>query len=208
MSSIAPDVPVSAARTQDASAAPVGGTALVLAGALAVIAAGVHMLVTPEHLAAWWGYGAFFIVITNVEIAIVGLLVIKPSTWAIQVAIWTTLATLLMYLVSRTAGIPLGPDAGMVEAVDALGVVATVAEAGLLVLMCGMLADRARSRTLTVLAAIGVLLWGAALTGVLSPGANAVVGGHGESAQGHGASAAAHRATLPVIPDSVRSKPR
>ena len=166
------------------------------------------MLVTPEHLAAWWGYGAFFIVITNVEIAIVGLLVIKPSTWAVQVAIWTTLATLLMYLVSRTAGIPLGPDAGMVEEVDALGVVATVAEAGLLVLLCGMLADRARSRTLTVLALIGVLLWGAALTGVLSPGANAAVGGHAQSAQGHGASAAAHEATLPVIPDSVRSRPR
>ena len=113
MSSLAPDAPGLRCaedrrpRPRRRSAAP----ALVLAGALAVVAAGVHMLVTPEHLAAWWGYGAFFIVITNVEIAIVGLLVIKPSTWAVQVAIWTTLATLLMYLVSRTAGIPLGPDA-------------------------------------------------------------------------------------------------
>ena len=96
----------------------------------------------------------------------------------------------------------------MVEALDILGVVATVAEAGLLVLLCGMLADRARSRTLTVLALIGVLLWGAALTGVMSPGANAAGGGHAESAHAHGASAAAHEATLPVIPDSVRTKPR
>ena len=208
MSSIAPDVPVSAARTPDASASPVGGTAFVLTGAMAVVAAGVHMLVTPEHLAAWWGYGVFFIVIANLEIAIVGLLVIRPSTWAIQLGIWTTLATLLMYLVSRTAGIPLGPDAGMVEELDVLGVVATVAEAGLLVLLCGMLADRVRSRTLTALALIGVLLWVAALTGALSPGTNAAAGGHAHGEAAHAASAGAHEAHLPAIPDSARTRGR
>ncbi len=31
------------------------------AAALSLIAALVHLAVTPEHLSEWWGYGAFFL---------------------------------------------------------------------------------------------------------------------------------------------------
>ena len=35
---------------------------LYAAAALSLLAALIHLWVTPEHLEEWWGYGAFFLV--------------------------------------------------------------------------------------------------------------------------------------------------
>lgn len=180
---------------------------------LSLVAAAIHMLVTPEHFAEWWGYGTFFVIIANVEIAFACLLVLHPSRWVIHAGVWSTMATLLMYLVSRTAGIPLGPEAGAVEEVETLGLIATAAEAGMLVACVAMLADRDRSRTLTAVALIGAGLWAASLSGALTPSADAVAHSHGDE---HGEGAAAERvhthaggeAPLPFISDSQRNKSR
>ena len=180
---------------------------------LSLVAAGVHMLVTPEHFAAWWGYGMFFVVVANVEIALACLLVLHPSRWILRAGLWSTMATLLMYFVSRTSGIPLGPDSGMVEEVETLGLIATVAEAGMLVAFGAMLADRERSRTLTLLALVGAGLWVASLSGALTPSSAALEQGH---EHGHGAATeSAHTHThargdapLPFISDRQRNKPR
>jgi hypothetical protein len=132
-------------------------------------------------------------------------LAVRPSPAVVQAGIWTTVATLVMYLVSRTAGIPLGPDAGTVEGLEGLGVAATVAEAALVVTLCTLLSGPRLGRTTSALALVGVLLWLAAAGGYLSPPAPAALPGH----SGHSAGARAHGPKrLPRIPDRVRYAPR
>ena len=73
------------------------------------VAAGIHLGAAPQHFAEWWGYGAFFLVAAVGECALVALLALRPRAWVVQAGIWASLATMLMYLLSRTSGIPLGP---------------------------------------------------------------------------------------------------
>ncbi len=213
MSALTHGAPAGMGRTDDTRASLGGGLLATVAG-LSLVAAAIHVKVAPEHFSEWWGYGAFFVALAVAEVALVAALAVRPAAWVIQAGIWGNLATLMMYLVSRTGGVPLGPEAGAVEEVEVLGIVASTAEAALLVLLCGLLDDRLRARTLTALALSSALLWGFGLTGGLTPEASSASGhhhgGHDHAAHehaGHGSSAA-HEATLPYIPDSVRNRPR
>ena len=112
---------------------------------------------------------------------------------------------MLMYLLSRTAGIPLGPATGVVEPVELPGLAATAAEGALVIVLCGLLAGRERRYTLNALGLVGAALWLAALTGALAPPAQPVASAH----SGHGAPPHEHAAMgVPFIPDSVRNAPR
>ena len=168
------------------------------------VAAGIHLGAAPQHFAEWWGYGAFFVLAAVGECALVALLALRPRAWVIQAGIWASLATMLMYLVSRTSGIPLGPATGVVEPVELAGLAATAAEGALVVVLCRLLAGRERARTLNALGLVGAILWIAALTGALAPPAQPVASAHG----GHGAAVAHAGMGVPFIPDSVRNAPR
>ena len=181
-----------------------GGLLAVIA-ALSGLAAGIHLSVAPEHFDEWWGYGTFFVVAALGECALVLLLALRPRSWVIQAGIWTSLATMLMYLVSRTSGIPLGPGKGSVETVDLPGLAATVAEGALVVVLCLLLAGRERRYTLNALGVVGVALWLAALAGALAPPAQPVVSEHTST---HAAEHQEMAGAVPVIPDSVRNGPR
>ena len=186
--------------------APTSLTAGLLAviAALSGLAAGIHLSVAPEHFDEWWGYGTFFVVAAVGECALVLLLALRPRSWVIQAGIWTSLATMLMYLVSRTAGIPLGPAKGSVETVDLPGLAATAAEGALVVVLCLLLAGRERRYTLNALGLIGIALWAAALAGALAPPAQPVESAHATHASQH----ADMPGAVPFIPDSVRNGPR
>ena len=181
-----------------------GGTFTAVA-ILSGVAAGIHLGVAPEHFAEWWGYGAFFVLAAVGECALVALLALRPRAWVVQAGIWASLATILMYLLSRTSGIPLGPATGVVEPVEPAGLAATAAEAALVVVLCALLSGRGRARTLNALGLVGGALWIAALTGALAPPAQPVASAHA----GHGAAPHSHAAMgVPFIPDSVRNAPR
>jgi hypothetical protein len=183
--------------------------------ALSGVAAAIHLWVAAEHFEEWWGYGAFFVVAAYLELAFAWLLIRRPSDRLILAGIYGSTATVLMYVVSRTCGVPLGPSAGAVEAVEAFGVTATAAEAALVVLLSGMLSSRPRRRALNGLAVVGVAVWAASFGGLLTPSPDALARGlaHHHS---HGDESAAvgphgHRngeGVLPSIPDSVRNAPR
>ncbi|MDX6596998.1 MAG: hypothetical protein QOE87_885 [Gaiellales bacterium] len=184
-------------------AALAAGTLGVVA-ALSCLAAGIHLTVAPEHFAEWWGYGTFFLVAAVGECALVLLLALRPRPWVIRTGLWSSLATMLMYLVSRTSGIPLGPAKGVVETVDLPGLAATAAEGALVVVLCLLLAGRERRYTLNALGVVGVALWLAALSGALAPPAQPVAGAHA----GHAAVHEPATMGVPFIPDSVRNAPR
>jgi hypothetical protein len=173
---------------------------------LSGVAAGIHLGVAPQHFAEWWGYGAFFVLAAVGEGALVALLALRPRAWVVQAGIWASLATMLMYLVSRTSGIPLGPETGVVEPVELSGLAATAAEGALVVVLCGLLDGRQRRFTLNALGLVGIALWIAALTGALAPSAQPVASAH--AAHGAPTAHAVMPGGVPFIPDSVRNAPR
>jgi hypothetical protein len=135
-----------------------------VAMALSALAGVIHVLNVQEHLEEWWGYGLFFLFASGAQlyyalglylVARMGpsgadgapprgdegffLLGCSRKRW-FQVGIAGNAAILLLYVVTRTVGIPLfGPAAGEVEPVTAIGLVSKVAEAGLIACLAALL---------------------------------------------------------------------
>jgi hypothetical protein len=110
-------------------------------GVCVIVSGSVHGLVTPDHFNEWWGYGVFFVVAAIGLIAF-GLALITDAIdprympGDVQRVRWLMYAAgaagnvgiLVLYAVTRTVGIPLGPQAGAVETVAAPDLVAKAAE--------------------------------------------------------------------------------
>jgi hypothetical protein len=117
--------------------------------------AAVHAALIHEHAEEWWGYGLFFGLSALAQV-VLGLALLTDAVnprdtgprWAsirrgvYWLGLLGTLALLVLYAITRTAGIPwFGPAAGEVEAVSAIDLVAKAFElvaAGALVLLLRM----------------------------------------------------------------------
>ena len=94
-----------------------GGTAsvpplrvLYAAAVLSLLAALIHLWVTPEHFEEWWGYGAFFLVAALAQALYAPLVVVWPTRIVLLLGIGGNLTIVVLYLLTRTVGIPLfGP---------------------------------------------------------------------------------------------------
>lgn len=118
-------------------------TLLDVGAALSTIAALIHAWLTPTHFEEWWGYGLFFLVAAIVQGLLAIALLGRPSPSLIAAGIAANAGIVLLYLVTRTAGIPLfGPDAGEVEEVGVLDLISTAAEIGLIAVLAAVLARR------------------------------------------------------------------
>jgi hypothetical protein len=134
------------------------------AATLSVLAAAIHLWVVPEHLEEWWGYGAFFVVLAAAQ-GLYGLGLLRPpSRPYLLVGVAGNLAVAILWLVTRTTGIPLlGPHAGEVEGVGWLDLACTLGEVGI-VAGLGTLAMRGlptegRIQVVVVAAASSLLFW-------------------------------------------------
>lgn len=123
----------------------------------------IHGIVTPDHFAEWWGYGLFFIMAAMAQtmygaVPLFSRMVEGSSVlerWSpkqLRAFAWAGIAgnaaIILLYVVSRTIGIPFfGPEAGVVERVSPLEIVSKLAEI-LLIIGLSVLArsPAARSR--------------------------------------------------------------
>jgi len=133
-------------RPRGHAVAPMESVVVVIALASGGVAL-VHFAVLGQHLHEYWASGAFFAVAGGCQ-----------ALWALVVLRWPTRPLLvvgavgngliiIVWLLSRTRGLPLGPDAGSAEPVAFPDVVATAYEL-LIVVGCGLLATRAvRFRT-------------------------------------------------------------
>ena len=117
---------------------------LYAAAALSLVAALVHLWVMPEHFAEWWGYGVFFLTAAAAQALYVPLLLRWPKRAVLLMGIAGNLAIVVLYLLTRTVGIPLlGPEAGEVERVGFADVCATTSEVGIAIaLSAALLRDR------------------------------------------------------------------
>jgi MFS family permease len=137
---------------------------ILYAAALSMVAAVVHLWVMPEHFEEWWGYGAFFLVAASAQLLYVPLLVRWPTRTVLLLGIGGNLAIVVLYLLTRTVGIPLfGPEAGEVEGVGFADVCATTSELGIgVALGTAMLQEirPERRRTILLIVAVGLVLVG------------------------------------------------
>jgi hypothetical protein len=134
--------------------------------------AAIHAAVIPEHLEEWTYAGTFFIVLTAAELGVAVLLLMRPSQRLLLLtAAVISIGPLLVWLCSRTAGLPFGPEAGEPEAIGSPDVVAcalefaTLVTAVVLLRAAGWLRRPAASaylRALTIAAVIGITVIGLA----------------------------------------------
>jgi hypothetical protein len=113
---------------------------LYAAAALSLVAALIHLWVTPEHLEEWWGYGAFFLVSAVAQALYAPLLLRRPDRAILLLGVAGNLAIVSLYLLTRTVGIPFfGPHAGESEEVGFTDLCATTSELGIIVALGAVL---------------------------------------------------------------------
>lgn len=158
-------------------ARPSGRASLLVysAAGLSLLAALIHLWAAPEHLAVWWAYGAFFLTAAICQGCLSFLVLRWPESKTISLAgIGGNLIVAAMYVVSRTWGMPLGPDwtlfspyVAHVEDVETLGMISTAAEVGIVFVLVMLLDDAYRKTVINILLLIGALVWALRFTGIL-----------------------------------------
>ena len=88
----------------------------------------IHLAVMPMHWREWWLSGLFFLSVAFFQIAWGFLGWKRPTGWVLAAGIVGNATVVTLWVVSRTAGMPFGPDAGNVEVVEAAGICALLLE--------------------------------------------------------------------------------
>jgi hypothetical protein len=136
------------------------GRAAGAAAGLSLLAAWVHLAYTASHWQDWWAYGAFFLGMGVFQGLCVPAIVRWPRSAPVALAtIAGNLGIVGMYVLSRTAGIPMGPHEGVVEEAGAIDLAVTAAELAIVVCLITQLRPRPRRLVLNVLVAAGAVLW-------------------------------------------------
>jgi hypothetical protein len=151
-------------RLSASSPAAWTGAVLYATAAFSLLAGLVHLLVTPEHFEEWWGYGAFFLVCAVFQGAYAAVVLRWPARPVLLLGVAANLAVAILWLVTRTTGIPLfGPHVGEIEGVGVLDLACTLAEVcvvvGLGALAMRGLETQGRLQIVVAFAASGLLFW-------------------------------------------------
>jgi hypothetical protein len=140
------------------------GAVLYATAGLSLLAALIHMLVTPEHFEEWWGYGAFILACAIFQGVYAAVVLRWPARPVLLLGVASNLAVAILWLVTRATGIPLfGPHAGEIEGVGVLDLACTLAEAGVVVGLAALamrgLETQGRLQIVVAFAASGLLFW-------------------------------------------------
>jgi hypothetical protein len=126
----------------------------------------IHVVVMAEHFTQWLPAGLFFLVVAVLEGLAAVALIVGASRRVEQLAIVLNLATVAVWVVSRTVGLPVGPMAGMAEPVGRADLIATTLElATVAVLLVKVRESETAVRSRGVLSSLLVLGAAAAVTG-------------------------------------------
>jgi hypothetical protein len=105
------------AARHDGHPVRLGTTRMALAAALTGAAA-IHAAVAGHHFTEWPASGLFFTVLAIWGFAVGGMLLARVSDRLMLLAgVGLSVAPLLLWLTSRTTGLPFGPEAGVAEGV-------------------------------------------------------------------------------------------
>ena len=108
---------------------------LFAASLLSSVAGVIHAYYMPEHFEMWVGYGMFFLIVTVCQVLLpLVLLGFRPVP---RIVLWVGIlgnaAIIVMWLISRTSGLPYGPMLGEVEEIGVLDLSSKIAEFGVII---------------------------------------------------------------------------
>ncbi len=157
-----------------------------VAALASVGAAAIHFAVVPAHLAAWWVEGVFFAALATFQV-LWGLALWRWRRWQLlSLGALVHLGAVLLWVVTRTAGLPFGPNAGVPEPVGLAGVLTIALELAVSASVLWWLRPRqawmlqSAAASLTAVGGAAVIVLGLSVPGVLAGV------GHHHSGHGHG----------------------
>jgi hypothetical protein len=105
-------------------------------------AAAIHFAVIDQHVVEYWLFGVFFVVVALAQLGWVVAVVSTPTRTVYVVGALGNALIVMTWVLSRTSGLPLGPEAGEPEPVGVADVVSTALEVvivvGTLLLLRGL----------------------------------------------------------------------
>lgn len=117
-----------AAAIAGAASSPLGLAGVRVAAVTSVLAGLIHYAVVPEHRAEWWMFAVFFTLLGIFEIVWAVAIWAAPTRGLLLLGVLVNVATLILWAVTRTAGLPFGPEPGEPEAIGIADAVCVVAE--------------------------------------------------------------------------------
>jgi hypothetical protein len=99
--------------------------------AVAVLAAGsgvIHLVMVPSHMGEWVPEGAAFALAGWLQLAVAVWVLVRPDRAVLWVAVISSSAMVALWALARTAGLPLGPNAGTAQAAGTVDLTCVVLE--------------------------------------------------------------------------------
>jgi hypothetical protein len=155
-----------------------------LTAALAAAGGAIHLAMVPSHAGEWLLEGAAFAVVGWLQLGAAVALLRRPTPFLRVVVAAGTALVVLVWLVSRVAGLPVGPEAGALEPVSFVDLTCAGVEVALLLALAlpDRFTSRGRARPLAWSAALGVVV----LSTVAMASPSARDHAHGEAGHAHG----------------------
>ena len=114
--------------------------------ALASAGAGIiHLLVAPEHLEEFTPFGVGFFALGAFQILWAVTVVVRPNLPILAIGLVVSALTIGTWIVSRTVGLPVGPEAGEAEAIGTMDLLATILEGVVVIGAAYLMAARDRA---------------------------------------------------------------
>jgi hypothetical protein len=145
-------------------------------------AAVAHLVATPDHFVWWPAAGVLFASLGLVQLGYAAALWrFRVTTSVVLAGVWFTVAVIVLYVVSRTIGVPWSPPVPIhggrwvtgrsilpdgAKYVGPLDTLTVIAEVLMVVTLLGELPSKLRAVTATRLMWIGLGLFGVAMVGV------------------------------------------
>jgi hypothetical protein len=105
-----------------------GSMSLRIAAVGLFVAAVIHAIVIPEHFEEDALFGWFFTVLTVAQLGLTAVVAYRPDHRTVRYVALGSAAVVVLWLMSRTSGIPLGPEPWEAESFGGLDIAATIAE--------------------------------------------------------------------------------
>ena len=114
---------------------------------LLMAAAVIHFAVVRQHFLEYWLYGWFFVAIGVGQLIAALLVVVRPRRWLLWTIVLADLLVAVAWVVTRTYGTVIGPDATSPEKVGFGDVVSTIFEGVIVIIGIVLLRSKLPERT-------------------------------------------------------------
>jgi hypothetical protein len=119
---------------------------IVVLAAASLLSGGIHASVSGEHFREAFIFGAFFTVAAAAQVAWGILLLHRPSRALLALEAIGNAAVIALWTITRTVGLPVGPEQWRSEAIGTLDVVSTLFEVVIVVMAVTLLVRNAPRR--------------------------------------------------------------